>query len=99
MFSKTIGARFITDGPCSGQEFRENLLMPKFENLHKGKKLLIDFDGTYGYPPSFIEEAFGGLARIFEPSKVLSGLEFKSDEEPSLIDDVIRCINNAKPSS
>jgi hypothetical protein len=94
-FSKTVGARFQKDGPSSGQEFRETLLEPKFEGLRKGKKLLIDFDGTYGYPPSFLEEAFGGLARILGKEAVLNKLEFKSDEEPSLIEEVIGYIKNA----
>ena len=59
------------------------------------EKLLIDFDGSYGYPTSFLEEAFGGLARIYNAKNVLEKLDFKSDEEPSLIEEVKRYITNA----
>jgi len=96
-FSETLGGRYRTDGPFSGEEFREGILYPAFQSLKEGKKLLIDFDGTYGYPTSFLEEAFGGLVRIIGSSiEVLDKLEFKSDEEPSLIKEVIGYIKNAK---
>ena len=98
IFSEIPGGRYKKDGQGSGEEFREKHLKPKFESLRKGEKLLIDFDGTYGYPPSFLDEAFGGLARILGSKEVLDKLEFKSDEEPSLIDEVIGYIKNEKPS-
>ena len=95
VFSETLGGRYITDGPNSGEEFRKNHLMPKIESIKEGKTLLIDFDGTYGYPTSFLEEAFGGLARILGKETLLNKLKFKSDEEPSLIEEVIGYIKNA----
>ena len=95
IFSTTPGARNKLDGPNSGELFREKHLRPAFENLKEGEKLLIDFDGAYGYPTSFLEEAFGGLARIFGTKKVLDALEFKCNEEPSLIEEVIGYIKNA----
>ena len=95
MFSETLGARHMTDGPHSGAEFREKHLMPKLESLKEGEKLLIDLDGTYGYPTSFLEEAFGGLARILGIEAVLNKVKFKSDEEPNLIEEIIGYIKNA----
>jgi hypothetical protein len=56
-FSKVPVGRFRTDGPDSGQRFREDFLVP---SLKKGDVVVI-LDGTEGYPSSFIEEAFGGL--------------------------------------
>lgn len=50
--------------------------------------ILIDFDGGYGYPTSFLEEAFGGLVRVTKDRNILSIFSFKSDEEPSLIKEV-----------
>lgn len=94
-YSEILGGRFKSDGAYSGEHFREEFLKPKFESLGEDEVLLIDFDGTYGYPTSFIEEAFGGLARIFGTRKVLDKLNFKSEEEPSLIDEVRRYIENA----
>ena len=99
IFSKIPGGRSKSDGPNSGEEFRERVLKPEFEKLKENQKLLIDFDGAYGYPTSFLEEAFGGLAREFGVEGVLSKLEFKSHEEPSLIGEVIGYIKNANPNN
>lgn len=96
-FSETPGARYKCEGDFSGEEFREKILLPKFKlSIENDEKLLIDFDGGYGYPTSFLEEAFGGLARIYGNQKVLSTLKFKSDDEPALIEMVKNYINVAK---
>ena len=95
-FSKIPGGRYISDGDYSGEEFRDKCLIPKFKSLKENQILLIDLDGAYGYPTSFLEEVFGGLARIFGPEIVLKMLSFKSDEEPSLIDEIKGYIENAK---
>lgn len=55
---KPIG-RYRTDGPYSGEVFREDVLMPSLEK----DEVIVVLDGTRGYPSSFLEEAFGGLAR------------------------------------
>ena len=98
IFSEIPGARFKTDGPHSGELFRERHLRPAFEKLKESEKLLIDFDGAYGFPTSFLEEAFGGLARQFGIEAVLKKLEFKCDEEPNLIEEVIGYITNVSPN-
>jgi len=96
VFADTPGARHKTDGPFSGQDFRERILRPRFDALKPGEKLLIDFDGAFGYPTSFLEEAFGGLAReLGNVQDVLTKLEFKSDDEPHLIKEVKGLIENA----
>ena len=89
-FSDTPGARYKSEGNFSGEEFRDTLLNPKFrEAKESGKKLTINLDGSYGYPTSFLEEAFGGLARIHGAKVVLEILEFISDDEPSLIQEIV----------
>lgn len=96
-FTDTPGARYITDGEFSGESFRNELLEPKFkEALEKNEKLIIDFDGAYGYPPSFLEEAFGGLARIYGADKVLQIMVFKSQDQPNLEDKVKNYIMETK---
>jgi len=96
-FGETPGARYRSEGAYSGEEFRDDLLLPKYkEAKQKGEKLLINLDGSYGYPTSFLEEAFGGLARIYGPENVLSTLEFLSEDEPSLVDEIICYIKQAK---
>lgn len=95
-FTDTPGPRYKADGDYSGEEFREKLLEPKFLEAKKNnEKLKVDFDGGYGYLISFLEEAFGGLARIYGSSSVLETLEFKSDEEEALIAKVKSYIINA----
>ncbi len=84
-YSETLGGRFIRGGRYSGEEFRDTLLLPRYlEALNGNKKLRIYFDGTYGYSPSFLDEAFGGLARLRKGEDTLSVMEFVSNDEPGL---------------
>ena len=88
-FSDTPGARHRDEGKSSGEEFRDDMLEKYFLQAKKnGEKLIIDLDGGYGYPTAFLEEAFGGLARKYSPKEVLDVLEFISNDEPSLIDEI-----------
>lgn len=96
-FSDTPGARFIKEGDYSGELFRKKLLEPKFEEaIEKKQKLIINLDGGYGYPTSFLEEAFGGLARIYDKKQILETIEFISQDEPILVEEIKEYINNAK---
>lgn len=97
-FSLTPGSRNKDEGTKanSGQEYREDFLEPEFKMAIEGNyKLLVDLDGTVGYGTSWLEEVFGGLARKYGNNRVLNLLEFKSDEEPYLIDDIKDYINEA----
>lgn len=60
-FSTTPGGRFRTDGPYSGEAFREDVLLPL---LREGAQIVVDLAGTEGFGSSFLEEAFGGLVRV-----------------------------------
>lgn len=94
-FSETPGARYRDSGKYSGEEFRDDLLIPKFEEaISNGEKLLIDFDGGYGYPITFLEEVFGGLKELYPEDLILNTLEFISNEEPDIIDKVIEFITS-----
>lgn len=96
-FSISPGSRYPDEGNFSGQEFRENILIPKFrEILKSGDTLMLDLDGTLGYGTSFLEEVFGGLAREFSIEEVLKLVKIKSDEEEYLIDDIKEYIRDAK---
>lgn len=88
-FSETPGARYKHEGKFSGEQFREDLLQPKFEEAIKKKEnLIIELDGGYGYPTSFLEEAFGGLAREYGSKRVTEILKFVSNDEPSLVEEI-----------
>ena len=96
-FSETPNARYRAEGPDSGEEFRESLLEPKYILArNSNQKLIINLDGAYGYPTSFLEEAFGGLARKYGSAEVADTLDFISDDEPSLIKEINGYIQNCK---
>lgn len=59
-FSRFPGGRYRTDGPHSGEEFRERFLTPA---LNRGEVVTVWLDDVAGLPASFLEEAFGGLVR------------------------------------
>ena len=94
-YTKTPGGRFITEGNFSGEDFRKRILEPKFlEAQQKGEKLTVILDGGYGYATSFLEEAFGGLARDLHDKSILN-IELISEEEPSLVEKILSYIRDA----
>ncbi len=96
-FSEFPGPRFRKEGDHSAEQFREEMLSPKFKEAQAtGDTLFVDLDDGFGYATSFLEEAFGGLAREYGPEIVLQGLIFKSNDEPYLEDDIRRYIREAK---
>lgn len=98
-FSKTPGPRLPVEGEFSGELFRERHLMPAIkEAINKNASLIIDLDCTAGYGTSFLEEAFGGLIRIdnYRLEELMDHLEFVSNEEPYLIEDIIEYLKDAE---
>jgi hypothetical protein len=92
-FSDSPGARYISDGPHSGEEFYKNFLLPKFKSVcEKDGKLIIKLDGLMGCPPSFASASFGKLAKEYGSSKVLKHLEFISNESPLLVERIKKVI-------
>lgn len=90
-FSNSPGGRTKEQSEFSGEEFREQMLLPKIREAQKLKEtLLIDLDGTYGYSVCFIDEVFGGLVRVNKLSlrELKDVLRFKSDDEPYLIEEI-----------
>jgi len=95
-FSDTPGPRAREEGDCSGEEFLETLLLPAYQQaIAEDGTILIDLDGTEGYATSFLEAAFGALARKYPPQEVLAHLDFKSDDEPYLIEEIKKYILEA----
>lgn len=98
-FSTTPGPREKGEGDFSGELFLEKVLRPAFLIAkEKGEPLTLDLDGTEGYATSFLEAAFGGLAREFESKEIIEVLRFKSDDEPYLVDEIRRYIEEARMS-
>ncbi|WP_346400139.1 STAS-like domain-containing protein [Pseudomonas syringae] len=91
-FSKHPAGRFKTDGPYSGELFREEFLEP----LIRGhERTVIYLDGARGYGSSFLEEAFGGLARQFSTPTVTELITLVSRDN-TLIERINTYIKDAK---
>ena len=72
-FARSPGGRFKADGPFSGQEYRDEVLVPALQAaVLKNETLDVELDGASGYGSSFLEEAFGGLVRLqrFRPAEI-----------------------------
>jgi len=94
-FSSTPGARYRSDGPYSGEEFREAILETALQESGPDACVEIVLDGTEGYATSFLEEAFGGLARKLGCDVCLQRLRFRSEEDPLLVEEIQRYIRGA----
>ena len=53
--------RYRRDGLGSAEEFRDDVLQPALESE---RLVTLDFSGIHGVGESFLEEVFGGLARV-----------------------------------
>ena len=96
-FSDTPGARYKADGPHSGELFLEMLLVDKFQKAVEGNYiLLIDLDGVWGYPSSFVSGSFGKLAIDFGHDLVLKHITFKSDENKIRLENILNEIRRPK---
>lgn len=97
-FSEIPGPRWRIEGPKSGEEFYETVLLPRFQRaLESQKKLFVDLDDTAGYATSFLEESFGNLSIRYGAQTVLNSLILKSDDEAFLTEEIERYIKEAKP--
>lgn len=84
-FHKNPGARYKYEGKNSGEEFLEQLLLPKFEKaVSDNYILLIDLNDVLGYPSSFVSGSFGKLSLDKGADLVLKHLNFKSNSQLKL---------------
>lgn len=74
-FSPVVGPRRKTDGPHSGEEFREKILEPAFL---ANEIVVVAIDSLETYSASFFEEAFGGLVRKYGYEAVSKKLRFST---------------------
>lgn len=79
-YTDTPGPRYESEGLYSGENFRNQVLLKLIKEAKQNKtKILIDLDGGYGYPTSFLEESFGGVRVLeFEHAFNLSTTSFVS---------------------
>ena len=86
-WSKSPTGRYLQDGKSNATSFRKEFIHGP---LASGERFFIDLDGTDGYGSSFLDEAFAGLIRdkLVAKSDFFNRFEFKSDEDPSYIDEI-----------
>lgn len=88
-FSKALGPRKKSQGDYSGEEFYEKFLHPKYDEAIKNNdKLEINLDGCYSYPPSFVDESFGELARCYGLEQVIDRIVFISNDDATRIEEI-----------
>lgn len=92
-FSRAPAGRYRSDGPHSGEVFREEFLVPR---LQETDVLIVDMDGTDGYGSSFLDEAFGGLLREhgFTESQFVERIRLVSREDPTFRDEVLTYVHD-----
>lgn len=85
-FTRFPAGRFYSDGPWSGERFREELLVPA---LKTSEIIEIELDGVAGYGSSFLDEAFGGLVRshLLAPVDADKRIKLHSSDE-SLVNEI-----------
>lgn len=94
-FSRSPAGRYLTDGPFSGQAFRETLLLPA---LRQSKAVEVQLDGALGFGSSFLEEAFGGLVREAGlTADALHGMLRISSKVKTYEQRIWRYVDDAKP--
>jgi hypothetical protein len=63
------GPRYRDLGDASGEEFRDECLLPWLASLEDEESAVVDFEGTVVYSPSFLEESFGGAIHADKKNK------------------------------
>lgn len=95
-FSIMPGPRKRDSGSFSGEEFLEDLLKPKFlEAESNGGLLVVNVDGLYGYPSSFIDASFGQLIRDLGRARVEGVLRVEALHDKFALEEISYCIETA----
>ena len=78
-FTDTPGGRYRKHGEFSGEQFREEILRPALE---QNDLVVLDLNGAFGFPPSFIDEAFGILVEQLGEEFVKKKLRIELNDDP-----------------
>ena len=88
-FSDFPAGKSKAEDPYSGEEYREDILLPAV----KEGEVVIDFTDVFACLPSFLEEAFGGLVRAgVPPADVKQRIKF-APTDSTKYQDYIYAIN------
>lgn len=84
-FNYLVGLRYKKQSSFSGEEFRDNYIVPIFD---KYDTIYINLDGTGGLTASFLDEVFGGLVKKYTYNKVINKIGLISNEDNTIICDI-----------
>lgn len=98
-FSLTPGPRYTWQGEFSGQLFRDSFLIKYFSDPNDETIINIYIDGVEGYPPSFLEETFGGLVRKFGRDRVIKKINIVAIKLKYFKEQALKFIQDAKEFS
>lgn len=100
-WSSTPGGRFRTEGQWSAEEFRDDVLRPNWKEAKKtGEILLINFDGGYGYPTSWLEEVFGGFIRKYNTPSFMNNVAIRyTEDDGTLFQSITNIVNDVLKQS
>jgi hypothetical protein len=77
-YSDTPGGRYRDDGPYSGEEFRDKILIPALTSY---AFVIVELSHAKGFAGSFLEEVFGGAVRKLGP-EIAGRIKIVSESRP-----------------
>lgn len=85
-FKYTSGKRYRREGEYSGEEFRDEILYPRWLMCEQMKSFMeINFDQLTGYTDEWLEEVFGGFIRKYGHPNYMRRITIKCTKEYGLI--------------
>lgn len=78
-FTDTPGGRYRQHGDWSGEQFREEVLEPA---LREHEVAILNLNGAFGFPSSFIDEAFGVLVEKVGIATIDKKLRINLTDDP-----------------
>ncbi len=88
-FTTFPGGRHRTDGKHSGEQFLEEVMIPRHKS---GQKTTLDLTDVIGFPTSFLDGAFGEFAARFSVAEFHESFELKIDDDPTLEKEILFCL-------
>ena len=93
MINKIILNLAKDSNSISADKVLSDILRPEYvKAIAEKSKLCINLDGGIGYGFGWLKIIFEGLSKEFGSTQVLETIEFISIEEPYLIDDITKII-------
>ena len=89
-FTDCPGGRFRDSGEKSGEEFRDDILIPA---LDSNDLVRLNLDGAFGFASSFLDEVFGKIVDRKGADWIKKRLEINLTDDPTTlreIEDIIK---------